>query len=852
MNFKLIIAVLLVMMTILGSSRPAYAYNSYEEFLERRFGSKVPSFCFDTGNIMLGQAASVKQNCMPKSLGDNSCPQSSKFAVTFANVLLSLLESSVMLFAAGPLVATQVVLMLEICNSGFVLPYYEELMFSSGGEYAYANGSFIPLNSDSKVITESEVPYRFQCSDATIRGFNSKLCSNPQINGYSVAVNDLDKIGFYVDPIAAFRGPSSYQDGNKIKSPGSIASSNYQLDNRCNNAPTFNCGAADRAYFSMAFFRTYYAYDNSGDKVSLCVGTDDLIMPLQVGCVGVAPPLYEPTYDAEFINSIQGSRCQYLLMPRVDLHSLGRNYVGLGDDTSLGRFLQSDFHVTSTVVGCIKDLITSQVLPSSTGYQRNSSFLSRMQAAFLPVVYTILALYLTVVGIKIMTSPQTPPPSEWIMMLLKFALVFYFTTSSVWYSNFGGSNNNGLYGMMMDVPEEIGNLFMGILAVNDPMMRCIAIDKGSGASPTMVNLLGNNLIPASGVYDINNFLCSSTSGGLSSNCVGTAPNPGTIYGTVGFGNNVRTTIWDMVDCRIANYLNFGSCQYDAGGLVLTWFFGPSFIAGIIGLINGSSASTFIFFLVASVYVIALFLIILKIVHIFILSFIVITMLVLLAPLFICFALFPATSKMFDNWRNFLLGYMIYPGLLFAFVAIMFMTFDAVFYGYMSSTVTQDQINQMCLESPVSPYCMYVTAANVSGYLPDPCSNNMDLYKLFTNTVNLYLVKFQVFKLPGMLDTDLYMLLGKMLLFMILFYQYMSNFADVLASLAGLQRMSLGNYAMGSFYFKSVPDLNSLIMNGKTMGAIKSVFGKLTGLDKAKLNDSLQQGALNLRNYVKRK
>ena len=45
-----------------------------------------------------------------------------------------------------------------------------------------------------------------------------------------------------------------------------------------------------------------------------------------------------------------------------------------------------------------------------------------------------------------------------------------------------------------------------------------------------------------------------------------------------------------------------------------------------------------------------------------------------------FWLFDPLKEIFNAWLRMILGYLIYPAMLFAFAALMFATFDSIFYG----------------------------------------------------------------------------------------------------------------------------------------------------------------------------
>ncbi len=125
-------------------------------------------------------------------------------------------------------------------------------------------------------------------------------------------------------------------------------------------------------------------------------------------------------------------------------------------------------------------------------------------------------------------------------------------------------------------------------------------------------------------------------------------------------------LWDGVDCRIAHYFGFS----------------PSF-PGYGNLLALAGASIFAYpllFILTIIFAIFVLSIVAFIVNTYLIAILSITILIYLSPLFIPLVLFKATKSYFDGWLKLLLGYILQPAILFAFLALMFTVYDKTFYG----------------------------------------------------------------------------------------------------------------------------------------------------------------------------
>lgn len=123
-------------------------------------------------------------------------------------------------------------------------------------------------------------------------------------------------------------------------------------------------------------------------------------------------------------------------------------------------------------------------------------------------------------------------------------------------------------------------------------------------------------------------------------------------------------LWDTLDCKFLSYV-FSTENYPKALAVG----GYSFLGG--GILILIFVLLFIFFMLNIMFIV---------IGTYFESVIAIALLVFLSPIFVPAALFPPTKKYFDGWLQGIFGYILYPVILFAFVALMLNSFDILYYG----------------------------------------------------------------------------------------------------------------------------------------------------------------------------
>jgi type IV secretion system protein VirB6 len=539
---------------------------------------------------------------------------------------------------------------------------------------------------------------------------------------------------------------------------------------------------------NLGYFRLY------AGKIQLCAAQDFGAL-FRIGCTSVAPPIEQTQIDLGYS---QKTRCQYFLSSRQDLQSLGyainRGKTSENGFSPVGLFLSGDLHVMSTVVGCIQDLLVKIVIGFSG--EEEESFLYQVQKAFSSIVKVILILYLSILAIKIMSAPQAPQMGEVGLYIIKFVLVIVFTGvagPSIWY-NAKDNSNSGLYPMIIEAANGLSDAIIQGTNNITPVPMCY-YDNGDAT-----NLLSEREVSP------------AKYGSLQATLTTNLKDP----------NNVKLTLWDYLDCKIVNYLNFNSCKFTLTQIAGVWlgtFFLLNFQTMLIGFL-------------CLIFSIVIFLNIIRFVHIAIINLFAITLLVLISPIMISFALFEYTKQTFQTWFKTLLGFIFYPALVLSFIALMIATFDSIFYGTpLNKDCTKTAnctIKDICgtgLSDNNSLYC--VIATRIDATIKDAPANLCSVRDgTLTNIFSPPNLTDLTYSLSSDFWSNLLAPLGKMVLFAILFYNMMTailGFFEGLLSVYGISAYSISPVAIGRTLGKAAMN----IVKSQATGSIKAM-DKLRG------------------------
>ncbi|MDJ1305394.1 MAG: type IV secretion system protein [Candidatus Midichloria sp.] len=790
----------IIMLPILMLNGRALAFDSMIEFESRSVTDSGFDYlgnidnCFTSGKATWPwEYGAFNNTCIPTMLSKNknSCKDGGVGGlalitnvgrgVVYAAMLTAVPFGTIFALLA---MGIEYVIMIDLCTNAYIVAPHEYINFEQGWVQCEEKGANLVLNTHPNALTAVDVPFYYHCDpfydpdtgttlksgveedEALIgRTWGYMGAASPYCAGDAAKYAKKDMVGKVV--VHYVSGWDRFWSGlNRCKAGGKGSPKRQEL--------ILAAKKSDNDKYQLpAHYHAYYRFVSGVGKVQLCVVTPYTLLPIRIGCSYVPPPADDLDLDEFLKVYLQDTRCYYFITGRSDLNALGKS---LQDTDELGiqkkyvkDFLSSDMHIISTVIGCMQDLLM-KVFIETSGVNVNGQkpFFQIVQERLKQIVYAVLVLYVTLVGIKIITAAELPQRGELIMYVVKFGLVLYFATGNAWYEVKNGEKV-GLYPALLSASSEIAGFFMGAQNDNDPIGFCQYQLEG-------FNLFGEREIPVSAAIQ------SSGTGDASSGYIlNQALQP-----TMGFKDKVKITVWDLIDCKLLNYLNLGSCKYTIAGLIGVWMISAAILVSMQGFLLG---------VVSFIYCQMLLLVIFKFIHIFILSMFVLTILVLVSPIIICFALFDYTKSIFQKWMQLIIGYILYPALLFAFIALMLATFDSVFFGDIDLVNNRNDIKKACAGVD-SVFCTTYEAVGA-----DPCSANLgNINGTLTETLDLGpLGKFTILKdifVGTYLDAVL-----KLMLFAFLFYLFLGSVSGFLAILTGVQ--DLGSMAKGSINIAAI-------------------------------------------------
>lgn len=183
--------------------------------------------------------------------------------------------------------------------------------------------------------------------------------------------------------------------------------------------------------------------------------------------------------------------------------------------------------------------------------------------------------------------------------------------------------------------------------------------------------------------------------------------------------NEYLRIWDTLDCKVSRAIGYGP---DASTANLAKMIFSGFISGPLGIT---------FFFAAFAYGFLLISIVLRAIQITIMSLLGVILLIYVSPLTITCVLFERTKGIFENWWKQLLGFILQPMILFAYLGLLFTVFDNAFIGdarFKNSAGGYNLIPEIdCEPYNSSGINKQVNPKETSVY----CILNLDSYKNFT-------------------------------------------------------------------------------------------------------------------------
>lgn len=379
----------------------------------------------------------------------------------------------------------------------------------------------------------------------------------------------------------------------------------------------------------------------------ICVSTYTIFGGLlEVGCKYIEEPFPNGLYK-QFFNTGLGVDSSSKNITSSQLPADAKQFFACASSGGCAQRAtensQAMMSVTSVIIECIRSTLLSTLISNTTcgidsgqiiyGSNMFHQFQKNMQRA----VMAFLTIYVIFIGFKlVLAEGQIPPAGEFIMYALKVILVIYFSV--------GININNG--------------------GTVDGMTQWVF--------PLLLNMANQ----------MASWIGSATPSGL---CVF---DPSTYAPGMS-----RLVLWDTLDCKVMNYLGFdtlsslflGSSSGDnLGNSVPPYFFLliPALISGQINLVMLALSYPLVVMSVAA-YLVTTFAICL----------IAITVLAVLAPIYVPMVLFEQTKGYFDSWWRLMFSFTLQPVVIVAFMTVMFAVFDKGFYNdceYVNIAVQQQK------------------------------------------------------------------------------------------------------------------------------------------------------------------
>ncbi len=246
------------------------------------------------------------------------------------------------------------------------------------------------------------------------------------------------------------------------------------------------------------------------------------------------------------------------------------------------------------------------------------SFFEKLQSRLRSIITTFLVLSMSFFGFKLLAGKvDIENRKEFLMYIVKIAFVIYFVNGNAWKTIFFDGIYNG--------SNEISRIFFKIRSD-------IEGDKCNFGAQFRLDGSGNGMMRS--------------------------------YPT----GKEYLMIWDTLDCKIMQYMNYGP-SFNSSTIFLLII--AAFFTGGIGLSIAMSVFIIAFCLISTA---------IRAMHIFISSAIAIIIYVFISPIIIPLILFERTKSIFDAWLTHLISFTLSPIVLFAYLAIFISISEQVMFG----------------------------------------------------------------------------------------------------------------------------------------------------------------------------
>ncbi|QKX02073.1 TrbL/VirB6 family protein [Wolbachia endosymbiont of Dirofilaria (Dirofilaria) immitis] len=355
---------------------------------------------------------------------------------------------------------------------------------------------------------------------------------------------------------------------------------------------------------------------------------------VDIGCTELPPDLIAPMCkeskikfnignltpigpDEDYKTIIRNNEKEGKIFIGYDNKDCFQNYVSQACYNQAGSKSLAPIPITSMVVQCIKESLDNLV--TGKGTPNGESFISIVQKRLKNTVTAILVLALILFSIKVV-SGGVRSSQEIYMLIIKFALVIYFTT---------GSTMSHYYRELTKLSEGLSEIVLKASSEGKNICNYKAEKYGEDIYLALWDRLDCRIL----------FYLGAPLDGIAGK-----------IGTSGVG-------------ILAILLGAAPVLLVTGSIIGIIFAGGQILTALICIFTA----------------VMMMMVILWMCYIFILSLIALSVIITLSPLFIPMVLFQHTKGYFDGWLKELITYSLYPVMLFAFLSFMFIACDKIYF-----------------------------------------------------------------------------------------------------------------------------------------------------------------------------
>lgn len=347
------------------------------------------------------------------------------------------------------------------------------------------------------------------------------------------------------------------------------------------------------------------------------------------------------------------------------------------------QIAHSPLPIASSLVQCFLETLSVIISGgSNSGSMSHCSaggLLYNVQKKLFQTLQALISLSLILYGIKIMLGQEGPKKQDVISMILKIALILYFTTPN-------GGGMRQYYQYLQDITVGLGDMLLS-----------------SAGNTSVCN------------YGPNDYITSISTGNANTKKVISIP---------------QLALWDRLDCRLFFYLGAPAIVLSPAthaaaergeqhvGVSKKFLF-------IIMILPAFLTGQFLVLIAGLVIAVVVFAMIVWALQIYLLSALAMAVVVVVSPLFIPMALFQYTKTFFDNWLKELIAYTLYPALLMGYLGFFFTVIDDIYFGKIEfSRLTTDKSSGGITKTEIN-FVLLDNNPNNAQYLNDDDDTNAD-------------------------------------------------------------------------------------------------------------------------------